>query len=193
MKKIFTLLMLFAFSAIIFTPNTYAQGYSNEKITVNANDLTVDQLAKIKAQQEVDALQKKLDTYGNWVGVGGEIGTAVKEGLTAVVDVADKFGKTDVGRFTMLMVAYKVIGRDLVKVVLGLLFIIITTWFIWFSFKRTCLPQKILIKDNGFMKYPKEYQIIEPKFGNGEGLGAIRMAHLVAFFLTIWITYSIMF
>ena len=159
--------------------------------------LTAEQQAKYYSDLKIAELEKKLQTYGNWVGVGGEVGTAIKEGLTAVVDVADQFGKTDVGKFTMYMVAWKVIGKDIVRIVLGLIFIAVFTWLLIYSFKRTCLERRILVetKNAGFMRYPKErkYEIIEPRFGDGEGLGAIRVLHLVFFLIAIWITYGIMF
>ena len=106
MKKILIVFAVLILLAAACCPNCAAQAQEPEKITVKTSDLTVDQLAKIKAQAEVESLQKKLETYGKWVGVGGEIGNAVKESLNAVVDVSDKFGKTDVGKFTMLMVAW---------------------------------------------------------------------------------------
>ena len=155
--------------------------------------LTPEQQAKYSADLKIAELEKKLDTYGKWVGVGGEVGAAVREGLDAVVDVADKFGKTDVGKFTMYMVAWKVIGKDLVRIVLGIIFIIGFTWFLIYSFKTTCLDRRVVLRNPGFMKYPKEYKIIQPYFGDGNGLGAIRFLHLVLFFFGIWITYGIMF
>jgi len=95
------------------------------------------------------------------------------------------------------MVAWKVIGKDIVRIVLGLIFISIFTWLLIYSFKRTCIERRVVTKrtNPGFMRYPKEkeYKIIEPLFGNGEGLGLIRMLHPVLFFIGIWITYAIMF
>ncbi|KKL82557.1 hypothetical protein LCGC14_1983530 [marine sediment metagenome] len=45
------------------------------------------------------------------------------------------------------------------------------------------------------MKYSKikKYEIIKPLFGDGNGLGAIRLVHLGLFLFGIWITYGIMF
>jgi hypothetical protein len=193
MKKLIGLLsivMLLAFSA-------QAQTQPTKQVGDPTTYMTGEQLAKYYSDIKIAELEKKLETYGNWVGVGGEVGTAIKEGLTAVVDVADHFGSTDVGKFTMILVAWKVIGKDIVRIVLGLIFIAVFTWLLIYSFKRTCVERRILVKKSnpGFMKYPKvkEYEIIEPRFGDGEGLGIIRIAHLLLFFIGIWITYGIMF
>lgn len=160
------------------------------------SDLKLAELEKIK-NMEIAHLEKKVEQFGDWVGVGGEVGSAIEEGLTAVVDVADKFGTTDVGKFTMVLVAWKVIGKDVVRIVLGVIFLGVFTWLLIYSFRRTCIDRRVLIgtKNPGWFKYPKEknYELIEPLFGDGEGLGAIRIAHLGFFLIGIWITYAIMF
>ena len=190
MKKIFGLISITMFVMVFSTP-MYAQ-VQNEKITVNTNDLTADQLAKIKLEQTNTELQKKLDTYGKWVGVGGEIGTAVKDGLTAVVDVADKFGATNVGKFTMTMVAWKVIGKDLAKIGIGLLFFFLFTGALIFTYRRLTKERRVLIENPGLFKYPKKYQIIPTKF-DGDDTAFIFVIFIIAFFLGIWITYGVMF
>jgi hypothetical protein len=189
MKKIlFLSIMALMITSVISAQSTYP----TEKITVNASDLTVDQLAKIKAQQEIETLQKKLDTYGNWVGVGGEIGTAVKEGLTAVVDVADKFGKTDVGKFTLVMVAWKVMGKDVVRIFLGLLFITTLTVFMFRMYRKTFTTYRIPTSSNGLRFWlPKTYAIVEPK--RWEGYEAVKILFLVMYAGGIGLTYAIMF
>jgi len=201
MKKILLLTFLIAILGAFCSP---VSAQTSQQVTVDMADLTPAQRAKVEAdaliakqQEQLAVYEKKIETFGQWVGVGGEIGSAVEEGLTAVVDVADKFGKTDVGKFTLVMIAWKVMGTDLVRIFLGLLFIGMFTWLLIYSFKRTCIDRRVVIKEQnpGFMKYPKlkEYELIEPLFGEGEGLGAIRMLHLVMFLIGIWITYAIMF
>jgi hypothetical protein len=190
MKKIYGLLLI-TMSMLIVSAPMYAQT-QDEKITVKQSDLTADQLAKIKLEQTNAELQKKLDTYGKWVGVGGEIGTAVKDGLTAVVDVADKFGATNVGKFTMTMVAWKVIGKDLVKIVIGLFFFFIFTGTLIFTFRRLTKERRVLIENPGFFKYPKKYEVIESKYDSDNTL-VISIIFVIAFFLGIWITYAVMF
>lgn len=195
MKKIVFVLSLIVLMTMAFSLKSLAQSSVNQddKITVKTSDLTVDQLAKIKAQQEIETLQKKLTTYGNWVGVGGEIGAAVKESLNGVVDVADKFGKTDVGRFTMIMVAWKVIGKDIVRMVLGFLLITVMSIFIIKSYKRTCTTHRVCTKSNGIQFWkPKEYTMVETQY-SPEGLGFMTFLYIALFFASCGITYAIMF
>ena len=194
MKKILGLITVMLL-VVAFAPSVKAQANlngANEKITVNTSDLTVDQLAKIKAEAEVKELSKKLETYGNWVGVGGEIGDAIKEGLTAVVDVADKFGNTDVGKFTMVMIAWKVVGKDIVQILLGLLFFTTFVTTLILIFRRIVLPRRIKIENPGFFKYPKKYEIVKTEL-DSEGVTIVTIVFVIAFLLSIWITYAIMF
>ena len=192
MKKILSVFTILMLSVVVFTPKTNSQAYQDQKITVRQSDLTPDQIAKIKLQEANDELQKKLDTYGKWVGVGGEIGTAVKEGLSSVVDVADKFGSTNVGKFTMTMIAWKVIGKDIVRIFLGLIFFITYTCVLIYSYRRTCTTRSVLTSNPGFMKYPKTYEVVEAPFED-EGLAWMVVLHIVLFLISIWITCAIMF
>lgn len=165
-----------------------------EKITVKTSDLTADQLAKIKLEQANAELQNKLDTYGKWVGVGGEIGSAVREGLNAVVDVSDKFSKTDVGKFTLIMIAWKVIGKDCIRIFLGLSFAIVLISFLIYSIKRTCLPRRVCVENPGLFKYPKKYEIVEPIFNKGRFYnGWALFVYVVGIFVSIGVSCIIMF
>jgi hypothetical protein len=159
--------LLFAY-ALQAQPNT-AQP---EKIVVNTTDLTPDQLTKIKAQKATEDLQLKLANYGKWVGVGGEIGTAIREGLTAVVDVTGKFGDTNVGKFTMIMIAWKIMGSDIVRIIFGIILLLVGIP-IALRIMKTFMPyRKILKTDPGLFKYPKEYEIVKPDYQN-DGSGVI--------------------
>lgn len=188
MKKLFLITVLFLMSVM-----TYAQETTNtDKIVVKTSDLTPTQLMKIQKDAEIEALQKKLETYGNWVGVGGEIGNAVSEGLNAVVDVSDKFGKTDVGRFTMIMVAYKVIGKDIIRIVLGLIFMVIFTTFMFRHYKRNFTTRRIVTKSNGWKIWlPKEFKIIEQD--NYDGYEVVKFLNILLLLGGFGIIYAIMF
>ena len=198
MKKIFGIFAIMTLLIAVSAPSTYAQ-VTSDKVTISKSDLTPQQIASIEAQAQVDKanaevakLQKKLETYGDWVGVGGEIGSAVKEGLTAVVDVADKFGKTDVGKFTLVMVAWKVMGKDIVQITLGLLFFaVFTSVLIWIT-KRTLTSKKVLTSNPGPFKYPKTYQVVKSDL-DSDGTTIVTIAICIAFLLNIWITHAIMF
>lgn len=194
MKRIFCLFTMFALFTLVLPAQVQP-----DKVTISKTELTADQLTKLEAQQKLDLanqqiseLQGKIETYGKWVGVGGEVGTAVKEGLTAVVDVADKFGKTDVGKFTLIMVAWKVMGQDVVRILLGLLFFTVLTIIILKVYRRVVIARKVLIENPGFLRYPKKYEVVKTEL-DSDGVTIVTLILVAAYLIGIWITYGIMF
>lgn len=183
MKKIvFFLSLLFTF--IVVEAQTQAQ----EMVSVPKSQLTAQQLAEIELQNQV----QRIETYGKWVGIGNEIGAAVRESLLGVVDVADKFGNTDVGKFTIVMVAWKVMGKDVIRIILGLLFYVMITWLFVKVYKNTYVPKRIMVENPGFMKYPKKYEIVKPD-SSWDGYQAVKILMLFLYAGAIGITYAIMF
>lgn len=168
------------------------QAQTTKQVGDPTSYMTPDQLAKYHSDIKVAELEKKLQTYGNWVGVGGEVGIAVKEGLSAVVDVADQFGKTDVGKFTLVMVAWKVMGKDVIRIILGLVFLVIITWLFVKVYKNTYVPKRMMVENPGFMKYPKKYEIIKPD-SSWDGYQAVKILLLFLYAGAIGISYAIMF
>jgi len=189
MKRTIILCVLFL---SFLTFNTYGQTTTApETITVNVNDLTATQLAKIKAEAAAADLAGRVSAYGKWAGMGKEVGTAIKEGLMSVVEVSDKFGETKVGTFTMYMIAWKVIGQDIVRIFLGILFMCIITVLIFKSL-RSLSPHKVRIKGSIFKPWETtEYQIVEPD--DFEGIVLVRVIHLFLLAGAFGITYAIMF
>lgn len=188
MKRTIILCVLFL---SFLTFNTYGQTTVPEVITVNVSDLTPGQLAKIKADAVAADLAGRVSSYGKWAGMGKEVGTAVKEGLMSVVDVADKFGDTKVGTFTMYMVAWKVIGQDLIRIFLGVLFMCIITVLIFKSLKSLS-THKVRIKGSWLKPWePTEFQVVEPD--DFEGIVFVRIIHLFLLAGAFGITYAIMF
>lgn len=193
MKKFLGLLSIMALTILAFTSTIDAQ--SNKRI--------ID-MDKLSPELQVQILQSEKNnptsstqiieqvSKFDWEAMGKGIGKTVNEALSAVVDVADKFGATKVGQFTMVMVAWKVIGKDVVKIIIGLLFFITFTSALIFTFKRLTKPRRILIENPGLFRYPKKYQIIESKY-DAEDTTIIAVIFIVAFLIGIWVTYSVMF
>lgn len=70
-----------------------------------------------------------------YIGIGKEVGEAVKNGLESVVDVSNKFANTPVGQFTMVMIAWKILGKELLHLVVGIpVYIVLLS--LWVHFAR---------------------------------------------------------
>jgi hypothetical protein len=138
-----------------------------EKITVNVSDLDPALVEKIKSEQSMKEVRQKINTYGEWVGVGKEIGSAVDGGLTALTKHADNIANTNVGKFTMVMIAYKVLGNDIMGVTFGFIFWFMgTLLFIWIFYKnginkhvydiRYSEDGKTIVRKDETIKYPED-------------------------------------
>ncbi len=157
MKTIFILL-----SCIMFTSVSFAQGVQNPDLPKSEKYIQIPISSLTEAQKaELDKNKSTVEQLGEWVGLGKEIGTAVNEGLGALTDHANKFAGTPVGKFTMIIIAYKVMGRDLVHYVAGVgMFFIFTTFFI-FYFVKNCMDKRILTSET--KEGVKTYEIYCPE------------------------------
>jgi hypothetical protein len=96
------------------------------KVLVSKSMLTQEQL---KSMQNQDMSPENVS---KWAGVGKEVGTAVNGALSAVTDQASKFGETKIGKITIFLVVWKVIGKDMIRIVLSsILFVVILSIIVW--------------------------------------------------------------
>lgn len=126
---------------------------SESLITVRKSELPADLLKKIE-------MERKIQAYGEYVGLGEEIGHAVDATLTAVSENAVKFAETDVGKLAIFLVVWKVIGKDFTQLVIGIFLLIVGfPIFIW-VWTRNCINRRIL--KNVTKEGDKEYEVIKP-------------------------------
>lgn len=128
-----------------------------------------------------------VEQVSKWVGIGHEVGIATKEGLNSVVDVAEKFGATKVGTFVMVMIAWKIMGSQLLGVVLGIPIGIagICLW-IW-AMKRFFFGYRVLAKKEGKVKTYEDHPAYEfDSRDSRAGVGAVG-----AVMLTAWMIASL--
>jgi len=199
MKKLFALLTIFAVFMIAMPLQAQT---STEQVTIPYSDLTPAQQAQYQADRliaeqkaQLAIAEKKIEQFGDWVGVGGEVGKAIEEGLSAVVNVADEFTGTDVGKFTMILVAWKVMGKDVVKILLGIFFFAVMTLLVVRIYRNSVQTRRKLVEKTpqGLWKRPiKKYELVESKLDGEERLW-LSIVLTVVFLLGIWITYGIMF
>jgi hypothetical protein len=154
-----------------FVPLAFAQekNEGDKLVTVPARYVSADGM-KNQSTAEVS----------KWVGVGREIGVATKEGLSAVVDEANRFGTTKVGTFVMVLVAWKIIGSDLVALVFGLPIYIAGVCVWMWSYRRFFMTGRVLVKYDKAAKI-KEYGTRPAyEFQNDEGRAGCAVMHLLS-------------
>ena len=160
---------------LMLTSVAYSQNNAtSEKMLVDKNDLPKEVWDKL---QEKNKKQELKEDIKGWAGVGKEVGEAVNGALSAVVVQAENFGKTDVGHFTMFLVAWKLFAKDMLKYLIGVsLLIVMIPLFVW-SYKKRVLGHRYLVKKTptSFFKTQKEYNFIE---GESREKGAEAIAHI---------------
>lgn len=109
-----------------------------------------------------------------WIGIGKEIGIATREGLTAVVDTAEKFGSTKVGTFVMVMIAWKIMAKDVLGIIIGIPIMLggVALW-VW-TMKRLFFGYRVLVKRDGKLKEYADHPAY--KFAGAESRAAIGVA-----------------
>lgn len=147
MKSVASILVLvFCVSS---SANAQQATSGDEMVTVKKSDLTTEQQAKIENKQVVE----QLSAYKEYAEIGKGIGAAVGESLRSVKDVAIDFSQTPVGKFTLFLIAWKVMAKDVIamgnKIVgygLGIpLFFISGVVLVW-SYRRQCFPRRVLVE-----------------------------------------------
>ena len=133
--------------------------------------------------------KQQIEHYGEWAGKGKEVGIAIRDGLIAVKDVSIEFSNSNLGKFTMVLVAWKVIGKDIVRIILGAFFALVVTIFIVRSYFKTCTYRKLLIEDPGLFKYPKKYKWESAQYPDGGGAAL----HVLFWFAGLGVSVLIMF
>lgn len=130
MKKLFILLAILSTSLAGFSQVTLSQ----EQI----DKMSPEVQQQLKAVQVENEITTKLETASKYAGLGKEIGTAVNESLKAVSTTVVDLSETKVGKFTMFLVAYKIIGTDILQLFMGILWIIIIMGVSFSIYRNNC-------------------------------------------------------
>ena len=113
MIKLFSFLVAF----IMLSSITFSQ--IDNRIVVDKNDLPPGLLEELENKKNLKNGKTELESYAEYIGVGKEIGIAISEGLKAVVNEAEHFSETNVGLYTMALIAWAIVGQDIVQIMIG--------------------------------------------------------------------------
>ena len=138
-------------------------------ITVDDSLLTEDQKSKLK-------LQETKEIVSTWAGIGKEVGEAVNSSLSAVTDQAERFGKTRVGTFTMALVAWRVVGTDLIGIIAGgigaAIFTVLLIWYL----RRCFYADRRIVEQTGWWIFGnRKYEYIKVEDNFNTEVGTIKV------------------
>lgn len=119
---------ILVFVAIVCSLNMLGQ------VTISQEDY--DKLPEeVKTQLEMSNTAKELKKYSEYAGIGKEIGIAVNETLEAVEDSAVRISETNVGKIAIFILVWNFLYKDILGIVLGAIFLIITIYVLFNTLK----------------------------------------------------------
>ena len=158
-----------------------------EMVTVPKSALTPQQLQQV----QLNELDKRIQTYGKWVGMGKEIGEAANGALGAVTTNAEQLSQTGVGKFLLFIVAWKVLGKDIIQFLVGVPMLIFgLSVFVW-SWRRNCIFPRVVKVTKGEGKKIVEYDQSED--WDEQQANYLRWAHIGMLFLWVLMCMIIIF
>ena len=138
----FTLLFVFCFSFV-------------QAQTVTTVDL--EKLSSIARNEILNKSGKKVENkvknIKEWAGIGKEIGIAISETCKVLNVEVNNFVKSPVGKITLFIILWKIVGARLLLLLLLLLFLIPISW----SYKRFFFGYRVKSKE-GHISYEGKYE-----------------------------------
>lgn len=193
MKHIWLFAILFALITLLVPVTLAQENKAEETIMVKKSELPPGLLTKLEAQASFNETKEKITQYGNWVGMGKEIGIAVNDGITAIKDQAISLSETKLGYYIMFLIAYKVIGTDLIQLAIGLpLMIALFIVFLW-SYYKNCIPRQVLVEEDKGKKVYKTFPFETTQRWNSSDMAASQIMHFVFFAISMIACIAIIF
>lgn len=113
--------------------------------SVDVSGLSAAQIAQITADVEAQRAStpvSRAQEVNEWVNIGSGIGSGLAAAARETGQVVNEFAATPVGQLTVFVILFKVMGGDLIQLLVGLLFFG-TMIPIWLHLYRKMLPLKI--------------------------------------------------
>ena len=160
---------LFLTLALAFTVS------AQETLQVDVTKLTTQQLQVYQQLKQAQAQSTAMATLDNltperidkYAQVGKAFGSAFKECWSTVSTDAEKFGQSDAGKMTMILIAWKIMGNDAINLVeksvqslIGIPLLFIGTIFFITILRRQCFKRPALISTTavGWFTVKREYK-----------------------------------
>lgn len=132
--------------------------------------------------------QKNEMRVGNaqsWVGMGKEIGDAVNSSLQAITTQSNNFAQTPVGKLTVCLVIWKVVGDQAVHILGGVVILVLCVPIWLWSYRRMCMTRRVKTGKDTWevIEYSlKGYTDITPRIAHALiGVGIMAAAAITVF------------
>lgn len=107
---------------------------------VDVTGLSAAQIAEIQAQVEakktetpVGQARATVEAANEWINIGEGIGAGVAAAARETGQVVNEFADTPVGKMTTFVILYKVIGKDIIGLIVGTILLIafVSIWLVY--------------------------------------------------------------
>lgn len=135
-----------------------AQVEKSSPAPVDVTGLTAAQIAEINAQIEAKRtetpegkVRESIARANEWVDIGEGIGAGVAAAARETGLVVNEFAKTPVGKMTTFVILFKVVGKDLLGLVIGSI-VLVFFWTVWLVYTRSLFGKEKNVVTEGSVK-----------------------------------------
>lgn len=172
--------------------------YSQDSLTVTL-PFTPEQVETLKELQKLGLSVQMPDsaTQSKYSGLGKEIGLAVGSSLSAVNKEVAAFGDSRVGQWTMVIVAWKILGEDVVGftqavfgVLIGVPLLVAFNWIWLILWSRNTRKQRQLVSEEGRLK---KYEYVDTWYTkcSSDNADSDNLTTAQIFAIAWWVSYCI--
>jgi len=135
------------------------------------------------AQEKGKAQDEKTTEQAPTPSVGKEIGAAVNQVITAVVKDGNKLATSEIGVFTIGLVAWKVMAKPIVRFSVGILLMWGLLWIWWWSYRKTSLTHVVVATESAA---ERKYKLVQPVEGRALAHGFVLIVILVGSYVLMF-------
>lgn len=192
MKKLASLVVIASLLAgPVLATEIEVSGLSEQQVAELKATAAQSAAENAKAKVDGTAPSKTVQRVNEWVEIGNGVGAGLAAAAEKMGIVANQFATTPVGKLTIFIILWKMIGGDLVQLFIGLLFAVIF-WptFIYFYAKLWRGDKTVTYAADGKTKVSVVYE--QPDF-HSEDAGVYRLLGLVGAVIFVLLDTAIIF
>jgi len=162
---------------------------------LNTTGLSEEQLAQLalQAAQMKKNITENVTTekVNEWVDVGKNVGIALAATAGELGVAVDEFLKSTTGKITVVLIIWKVAGKEIMGLFVGMTLIVVFTPMWFYFFRRMCVVSvsKIEYPEKGF----KKIKTFEYHDGNNANMQVLRFVMAVVLFVGVAISLLCIF